>query len=216
MRCGGARPRRPRLKERNLTDVFTRDGAHRVVLSLEVRRMTVLPAFVRKLCLPLLAAGSLVACRTAQPRGSGAMVVTPLYNPAAIPIYLGVDGPHLFAHGGDANVDFETELQQDGCARGAVNGNPIEICPVDPAQSGRTRTFRLNGPLGARTLTLEQRGDRVYVDFGINQGRAEFVVPDGLLHDHPEMVAAAWFYGAFGRPRPGSETQAYVIRPRAT
>jgi hypothetical protein len=178
--------------------------------------MTVPPAFVQKFWVPLLAAGTLVACRTAQPRGSGAMVVTPLYNPAAIPIYLGVDGPHLFAHGGDANVDFDTELQQDGCARGAVNGNPIEVCPADRApQSGSTRVFRLNGPLGARTFTVDQRGDRVYVDFGINQGRAEFVVPDGLLRDHPEMVASAWYYGAFGRPRPGSERQAYVIRPRA-
>jgi len=175
-----------------------------------------MPAFSRKLCFPLLAAALFLACRTAQPRGSGAMIVTPLYNPAAIPVYLGVDGPHLFAHGGDAGVDFDVEEQQDGCARGAVNGNPIEVCPV-PSQSDQSeavKTFRLNGPLGARTFTLESRGERIYVDFGINQGRAEFVVPDGLLRQHPEMVATAWFFGAFGRPIPGSETQAYLIRPR--
>ena len=45
-------------------------------------------------------------------------------------------------------------------------------------------------------------------------GRAEFVVPDGFLRQHPEILAASWFYGAFGLPRPGSETQAYVIEPR--
>jgi hypothetical protein len=90
------------------------------------------------------------------------------------------------------------------------------VCPVQgqPGQSDSTKTFQLEGPLGTRTFSLEQRGDRVYVDFGINQGRGEFVVPEGLLRQHPEMLAAAWFYGAFGRPRPGSETQAYVIRPR--
>ncbi|MFL5310820.1 MAG: hypothetical protein ACJ79H_10250 [Myxococcales bacterium] len=165
---------------------------------------------------PVVAASLLFACRTAQPRGSGALVVTPLYNPAARPVYLGVDGPHLFAHGGDADVDFEMEELQDGCARGAVNGNPVEVCPVpgQPGESGPVKTFRLNGPLGARTFTVEQRGDRVYVDFGINQGRGEFVVPDGLLRQHPEMAALAWFFGAFGRPRPGSERQAYVIRQR--
>jgi len=172
----------------------------------------------RSLVFPVAAAALLFGCRTAQPRGAGALVVTPLYNPAAPPVYLGVDGPHLFAHGGDAGVDFDVEAQPDGCARGAVNGNPIDVCPV-PSQAGQsdsTKTFRLNGPLGARTFTLEQRGDRVYVDFGINQGRSEFVVPDGPLRQHPEMLAAAWFYGAFGRPRPGSETQAYLIRPRGS
>jgi len=170
----------------------------------------------RSLLFPLAATALFFGCRTAQPRGAGALIVTPLYNPSATPVYLGVDGPHLFAHGGDAGVDFDVEEEQDGCARGAVNGNPIDVCPV-PSQSGQSdavKTFRLNGPLGARTFTLEPRGDRVYVDFGINQGRAEFIVPDGPLRQHPEMIAAAWFYGAFGRPRPGSETQAYVIRPR--
>ena len=180
--------------------------------------MTHMRGLTRKLCLPLLAAGLFVACRTAQPKGAGAMIVTPLYNPAAIPVYLGVDGQHLFAHGGDANVDFDVELQQDGCARGAVNGNPIEVCPVEgqSGQSDAVKTYRLNGPLGARTFTVENRGDRVYVDFGINQGRAEFVVPDGLLRQHPEMVATAWFFGAFGRPIPGSERQAYLIQPRGS
>jgi hypothetical protein len=175
-----------------------------------------MPGFPRPLILALAAAVGLpFACRTPQ-RGSGAMVVTPLYNPAAIPVYLGIDGPHLFAHGGDAGVDFDIETQPDGCARGAVSGNPIAVCPVEgqPGQSDSTKTFQLEGPLGTRTFSLEQRGDRVYVDFGINQGRGEFVVPEGLLRQHPEMLAAAWFYGAFGRPRPGSETQAYVIRPR--
>jgi hypothetical protein len=176
------------------------------------------PVLARNLFLPFLAAGLLVGCRTAQPKGAGALIVTPLYNPAAIPVYLGVDGPHLFAHGGDANVDFELELQQDGCARGAVNGNPLEVCPVagQPGQADSARTYRLNGPLGARTFTVESRGDRVYVDFGINQGRAEIIVPEGLLREHPEMVASAFFYGAFGRPIPGSETQAYLIRPRGS
>jgi hypothetical protein len=173
-------------------------------------------SFIPKLSVPLLLAGSLVACRTAQPKGAGTLIATPLYNPAAIPIYLGVDGPHVFAHGGDANVDLDAELQQDGCTRGTVNGNPIEVCPVDRGQSGSTRTFRLNGVLGARTFTVQHDGDRAYVDFGINQGRGEFILPDGLLREHPEMIAGAWYYGLFGRPRPGAETQAYVIRPRGS
>jgi hypothetical protein len=178
--------------------------------------MTDMSGLARKLCLPLLAIALLVGCRTGQRKGAGALMVTPLYNPAAIPVYLGVDGPYLFAHGGDANVDLDLELQPDGCARGAVNGNPIEVCPVpgQPGQPETNRTYRLNGPLGARTFTVESHGDRVYVDFGINQGRAEIVVPDGLLRLHPEMAATAWFFGAFGRPIPSSETQAYLIRPR--
>jgi len=179
--------------------------------------MTAMRSLLRALPLPLLAA-SLLSCRTAQPPGAGALLVTPLYNPAAIPVYLGVDGPHMFAHGGDAGVDFDVEEQQDGCARGAVNGNPIEVCPVpgQPGQNQNVKTYRLNGPLGARTFTVDARGDRVYVDFGINQGRAELVVPEGLPRQHPEMLAAAFFYGAFGRPIPGSERQAYLIRPRDT
>jgi len=79
------------------------------------------------------------------------------------------------------------------------------------------KTYRLKGPLGERTFTVESRGDHVYVDFGIGIGRAQFVVPDGLLRQHPEMVAAAWFHGAFGRPpTPGAELQAYLIRPRGS
>ena len=100
--------------------------------------------------LSLLAAGLVSGCRTAQPKGAGALVVTPLYNPAARPIYLGIDGPHFFSHGGDAAVDFDLEEQQDGCARGAVNGNPIDVCPV-ASQSGQgdsTKTFRLNARRG--------------------------------------------------------------------
>jgi hypothetical protein len=180
--------------------------------------MTYTSVFVRKICLPLLAAGLFAACRTTQSKGSGALIVTPLYNPAATPLYLGVDEPHLFAHGSDANNEFDLELQQDGCARGAVNGNPLEVCPVPgrPGQPETMRTYRLEGPLGTRTFTVEKRGDRVNVDFGINQGRAEIIVPEGLLRDHPEMVATAWFYGVFGGPIPGSETQAYLIQARGS
>ncbi len=180
--------------------------------------MTHMLGLARKLCLPLLAAGLFAGCRTAQPKGSAALFVTPLYRPAATPVYLGVDGSHLFAQGTDANAVFDLELHQDGCARGAVNGNPVEVCPV-AGQAGQTdtvKTYRLNGPLGARTFTIENRGDRAYVDFGIGLGRAEFLVPDGLLRQHPEMVAAAWFHGAFGRLIPGSDTQAYLIQPRGS
>jgi hypothetical protein len=177
--------------------------------------MTTVRSPLVALCLPLVAAGLFPACRSAQPRGSGAMVVTPLYDPAAIPVYLGVDGPHLFAHGTDARADFDLEAQPDGCDRGTIGTNPVEICPV-PGQSdsGKAKTWRVNGPAGARTFTVETDGDRVYVDFGISLGRAEFVVPDGLLRQHPEMLGAAFFYGAFGLPRPGSERQAYLVRPR--
>jgi hypothetical protein len=154
------------------------------------------------------------AC-THQQAGAGAFMVTPLYRPDAIPVYLGLDGSHLFAHGGDANVDFDIEEQKDGCARGAVNGNPIEACPApESGGSGNVNTFRLNGPLGERTFTVDLQGNHAYVDFGINTGRAQFTLPEGLPRQHPEMVAAAWFYGAFGRIRPGSETQSYLIQPR--
>src|SRR6266852_5578299 len=123
--------------------------------------MTHMPELARRLCLPLLAAGLLVGCRTAQPKGAGALIVTPLYNPSAIPVYLGVDGPHLFGHGADAKVDFDLELQQDGCARGAVNGNPIEVCPV-PGQPGPGRDRRARRALapapgdGRRRLVLRR------------------------------------------------------------
>ena len=76
------------------------------------------------------------------------------------------------------------------------------------------KTWRFNGPLGTRTFTTESQGDRVYVDFGISQGRAQFVVPSGFLQQHPELVGAAFFAGAFGLPRPGSELQAWLIRPK--
>ena len=171
-----------------------------------------MPALPSRLVFLLAAAGLLFACRTPQ-RGAGASLRV-CYD--ATNLYLGVDGPHLFAHGPDANADVDLEEEQDGCARGTINGNPIEVCPVPDQRekSDSVKAFRLNGPLGTRTFTLDQRGDRVYVDFGITLGRAEFIVPEGLLRQHPEMVAAAWFYGAFGIPRSGSETQAYLIRPR--
>jgi hypothetical protein len=164
----------------------------------------------------LFLAASVCAACTPQYRGSGALIATPLYRPDAIPLYLGVDGQHVFAHGGDANIDFDFEQQQDGCARGASNGYPVEICPV-PGEQGKSdavKTWRFNGPLGARTFTTETQGDRIYVDFGINQGRAQFVVPQGILQEHPELVGGAFFAGAFGIPRPGSELQAWLIRPK--
>jgi hypothetical protein len=145
-------------------------------------------------------------------------MVTPLYGsgPATVPIYLGIDGEHLFAHGRDANIDFDLEAQQDGCSRGTMNGYPLEVCPVtnERGTSGSVKAWRVSGPLGDRTFTTELEGDRVYVDFGISQGRAQFLLPEGLPRQHPEMVGAAFFYGAFGRPRPGSETQAYLIQKR--
>ena len=162
-----------------------------------------------------LAAAICAAC-TPQYRGSGALIATPLYRPDAIPLYLGVDEQHVFAHGGDANVDFDLEQQQDGCARGTVNGYPVEACPVanEQGKSDKVKTWRFSGPLGTRTFTTESQGDRIYVDFGINQGRAQFVVPQGLLQEHPELVGAAFYAGAFGIPRPGSELQAWLIRPK--
>jgi len=157
------------------------------------------------------------ACATPQ-RGSGAYVVTPLYRPNAIPVYLGLDGTHFFAHGGDARTSFDLELQQDGCARGASGPDQIEVCPVrESGDSGPARAWRVNGPFGTHTFTIDPRGDSAYVDFGINLGRVEVVLPkQGLLHDHPEMVAAAFLSGAFGRLNPNSETQAYLIEPRRT
>jgi hypothetical protein len=170
----------------------------------------------RVLWLSLFLVAALPFACTPQYRGSGALLATPLYRPDAIPIYLGVDEPHFFAHGGDANVDFDMEAQQDGCARGSVNGYPVEACPAAGEQdkSGSVKTWRFNGPLGTRTFTTESQGDRVYVDFGISQGRAQFVVPSGFLQQHPELVGAAFFAGAFGLPRPGSELQAWLIRPK--
>ena len=99
---------------------------------------------------------------------------------------------------------------------GGMNGYPVEICPVpgEPGKSDAVKTWRFNGPLGTRTFTTESHGDRIYVDFGINQGRAQFVVPSGLLQEHPELVGGAFYAGAFGLPRPGSELQAWLIRPK--
>jgi hypothetical protein len=171
---------------------------------------------VRLVLLPLVAA--VCAACSAQRPGSGAYVVTPLYRTNAIPVYLGQDGTDLFASGPqDANAAFDLRLEQDGCARGSVYPNPIEVCPMkEPGESGPPATYMIKGPFGSRTFTIDRRGDdTVYVDFGINLGRVQFVLPkQGLIHDHPEMIAAAFFSGAFGRLRPTSETQAYVIEPR--
>jgi hypothetical protein len=168
----------------------------------------------RYILFPLLAA--VCAACSAQRPGSAAFSVTPLYRPNATPAYLGVDGNHVFAQGGDANAAFDLEAASDGCDRGSIYPNPIEVCPVEKsAQSGGSGTYRINGPFGTRTFTIDRRGDTAYVDFGINLGRVEFLLPkQGLLHDHPELVAAAFFSGAFGRLRPNSETQAYVVEPR--
>jgi hypothetical protein len=170
-----------------------------------------------RLLLPLAALGLLAGCSTTQyPRGTG-FLITPLYSSnTRRDVYLGVDGSHLLGRPADGRVGFDLELQQDGCTRGDVGGNQVEVCSAqgERGDSDSAKSFRVNGPLGSRTFTLEQRDDRVFVDFGINQGRAQFVVPDGFLRQHPEMVAAAWFYGAFGLPRPGSDTQAYLIEPR--
>jgi hypothetical protein len=171
-------------------------------------------SLVRLALVPLVAA--VCAACSAQRPGSAAFVVTPLYRPNAVPVYLGLDGTHLFAQGGDARAAFDLQTEQDGCARGSIYPDPIEVCPVQqPGQSGPPTTYRIKGPFGIRTFTVDRRGDSAYVDFGIDLGRVEFVLPpQGLIHDHPEMVAAAFFSGAFGRLRRNSETQAYVIEPR--
>jgi hypothetical protein len=169
-----------------------------------------------RLLVPLSAVALLAGCRTAQPPGQ-AFELTPLYNPNPTrAVVLSVDGPHVYGRPVDARAGFDLEVQQDGCTRGNVGGNQVEVCPVPDPRGGSSgsKTFQVSGPLGARTFTLEQRDDRVYVDFGINQGRSQFVIPDGFLRQHPELIAAAWFYGAFGIPRPGSDTQDYVIEPR--
>lgn len=180
------------------------------------REVVPMPAPFR-LLLSLAAVGLLAGCRSGpEPRGT-AFEVTSLYNPnpaRAVDLY--VDGAHLVGRPPNARAGFDLELQQDGCARGDVGGNKVEVCPVPTERGGSdsVKTFRLDGPLGSRTFTLELRGDRLFIDFGANLGRAQFNVPEGFLREHPEMIAAAWFYGQFGLPRPGSETQAYVIEPR--
>ncbi len=170
-----------------------------------------------RLLVPLAALGLLAACRTAQqPRGTG-FVISPLYNPNPTrDVYLGIDGSHVIGVPADSRAGFDLDLQQDGCTRGDVGGNRIEVCPAQTERGGPdpASSFHINGPLGTHTFTLQQRDDRVFVDFGISQGRAQFVVPDGFLRQHPEMIAAAWFYGTFGLPRPGSDTQSYLIEPR--
>lgn len=169
----------------------------------------------RRLVLIPLVAAIFAACSSQRP-GSGAYVVTPLYRPSAYPVYLGLDGNHVFAQGGDASAPFDLEVQQDGCSRGSIYPDPLEVCPVtEPDQSAPPTTYRMKGAFGTRTFTMDRRSNSVYVDFGINLGRVEFLLPkEGLLHDHPELIAAAFFSGAFGRLRPNSETQAYVIEPR--
>ena len=169
-----------------------------------------------RLILPLAALALLAGCRTAQPPGQ-AFELTSLYNPnPSRAVVLSVDGPHLYGRPVDVSAGFDFELQQDGCGRGNVGGNQVEVCPVPDSRGGSAgaKTFQVSGPLGTRTFSLEPRDDRVYVDFGISQGRAQFVIPDGFLRQHSELIAAAWFYGAFGIPRPGSDTQAYLIEPR--
>ena len=168
-----------------------------------------------RLILPFAALALLASCRTAQPPGQ-AFELTSLYNPDPTrAVVLSVDGSHLYGRPENLRGSFDFELQKDGCTRGNVGSNQVEVCPVaDRGGSGEAKTFQVSGPLGTRTFTLEPRDDRVYVDFGISQGRAQFVIPDGFLRQHPEMIAAAWFYGAFGVPRPSSETQSYLIEPR--
>src|SRR5207302_9573464 len=98
------------------------------------------------------------ACATPQ-RGSGAYVVTPLYRPSAIPVYLGLDGTHFFAHGGDARTSFGLELQQDGCARGASGPDQTEVCPVrESGDPGPVRAGRANEPVGLHTVTSCPQG----------------------------------------------------------
>jgi hypothetical protein len=175
-----------------------------------------MPAHSR-LLLSLATLALLAGCRSGpEPRGS-AFQLTSLYNPnpsEAVDLY--IDGAHVIGRPPHARAGFDLEAQQDGCARGDVGGNKVEVCPVatQPGGSDPVKTFRIDGPLGSRTFTVEQRDDRVFIDFGASLGRAQFVVPEGFLREHPELIAAAWFYGQFGLPRPGSETQAYVIEPR--
>jgi len=170
-----------------------------------------------RLLLALAAVGLFGACRTGpEPRGT-AFELTSLYNPnpsEAVDLY--IDGAHVIGRPPHGRAGFDLELQQDGCARGNVGGNTVEVCPVanQSGGSGSVKSFRIDGPLGSRTFTVEQQGDRVFIDFGASLGRAQFVVADGYLRQHPELLGAAWFYGQFGIPRPGSETQAYVIEPR--
>src|SRR6266852_4770220 len=146
-----------------------------------------------RLLVPLAALGLLAACRTAQqPRGTG-FVLSPLYNPnPSRDVDLGVDGSRVIGVPWDSRAGFDLELQQDGCTRGEVGGNRVEVCPAQ-TESGDSDSAK---------------------SFGISQGRAQFVVPDGFLRQHPEMIAAAWFYGTFGLPRPGSDIQSYLIEPR--
>ena len=169
-----------------------------------------------RLIVPLAAVTWFAGCRTAQPPGT-AFELTSLYNPnPSRAVVISVDGLHVYGRPVDATAGFDLEVQQDGCARGNVGGNQLEVCPAPDARGGSSgaKTFQVSGPLGVRTFTLEPRDDRVYVDFGISQGRAQFVIPEGFLRQHSELIAAAWFYGAFGLPRPGSDTQAYLIEPR--
>jgi len=167
--------------------------------------------------LALVAVGLFGACRSGpEPRGT-AFELTTLYNPnpsEAVDLY--IDGSHVIARPPHGRAGMDLELQQDGCARGDIATNTVQVCPVanQSGASGSAKTFRVDGPIGSRTFTAEQQDDRVFIDFGASLGRAQFVVPDGYLRQHPEMLGAAWIYGQFGIPRPGSETQAYVIEAR--
>jgi hypothetical protein len=155
---------------------------------------------------------SCAACANTQRPGYGSLILSPLYNPSATnSVYLGADGSHFFAMNGDAaGIDFDLAPAPDGCAYGTVSGVETTVCPTDESR----KTWRATGPMGNQTYSVSRSGDNIYVDLGFNRGRASFVVPTGLLTAHPELVGAAFSYGAFGIPRAGSYNQAYAITTR--
>jgi hypothetical protein len=171
----------------------------------------------------LLAFALALACAPAR-KPIGELVVHPVHElfPQMSTVHeaaFRLEHGRLTGSGAHAGADLDLVAMDDGCIRGDVFSQHLQICPA-PAASGdpqglyRWQSMGMDGTAFATQLL--DLGDRLRIEAG--RTNVELAVPPGPVGDelrsHPELLGAAFAFGLFPASSDPRDLWVYEARTR--
>ena len=170
----------------------------------------------------LVLAAVCLACATTGRRPVGELVVRPLHEqvPSTKVIHDAIlrleNGRVVFSGSSAGALDLVT--LEDGCLRGSVRGQSVQVCPGTPAPDNKNLVWWHSTGLNVVGFSTElvDTGDRLHVT--ANGIDADFPLPQGPVGDelrrHPEFLGAAFAFGLIPPSADSRELWAYSTEAR--